>query len=452
METIRNIYFIGIGGIGMSALARYFHEKGKVVSGYDRIPSDTTKMLEGLQIPIYFDIQTERIRQQDLVIYTPAIPADHPEYQQAQKLSIPVIKRSEALGLISKNYQTLAIAGTHGKTTTSSMLAHILYQGGMHSTAFLGGITKNYQSNYLTGDSPYAVVEADEYDKSFLQLQPHMAVITAMDADHLECYGSHASMQQAFMEFADQTDSQQPLLVSDRLSSLPWKRAIQTYGINRGDFQATNVESEQLTTTFDFVGEHIRINQVAIQLPGNHNISNMVAAMSIAHRVGLGSSHIKEGAETFQGIHRRFDVKFHQSSITYIDDYAHHPVEVEAIIQSIKTIFPTHYIYVIFQPHLYTRTQAHYKAFAEVLSLADYVYLMDIYPARELPIPGVNSEMIVNEITHNRKSLVSSKTLIEALEDMLLEPAVILTLGAGSIDREVEDICTWLHQTFIKKS
>jgi len=235
LETIHKIYFIGIGGIGMSALASYFHHRGKDVSGYDRYPSATTEMLSALNIPIYHDINPSHVTGQDLVVYTPAISEDNAELISAQEQGIPVVKRAAALGMISKSYQTLAIAGTHGKTTTASMLAHLLYQGGMPSTAFLGGITKNYQSNYLTGTSPYAVIEADEYDRSFLHLNPYMAVITAMDPDHLECYGTHASMQQTFIDFADQTHSQQPLLVRDSLSSIPWKRAIQTYGIDRGD-------------------------------------------------------------------------------------------------------------------------------------------------------------------------------------------------------------------------
>ncbi len=447
LETIHKIYFIGIGGIGMSALASYFHYRGKEVSGYDRYPSATTQMLSALNISIYHDIDPSHTAGQDLVVYTPAIPTDNAELVSAQKQGIPVMKRAAALGLISKAYQTLAIAGTHGKTTTASMLAHLLYQGGMPSTAFLGGITKNYQSNYLTGTSPYAVIEADEYDRSFLHLNPYMTVVTAMDPDHLECYGTHASMQQTFIDFADQTHSQQPLLVRDSLSSIPWKRAIQTYGIDQGDYYATNISYDQLETSFDFVGDHIRISDIRLALPGKHNISNMVAALSIGHRVGLDAEDMKRAAGSFEGILRRFEVKYHSSELTYIDDYAHHPVEVQAVIQTIKDVFPDRSLHVIFQPHLYSRTLEHYQAFGAVLSGADHVLLMDIYPAREQPIPGVSSELILEQIRHGQAEIVERTELTKTLQNSIQMPTVIMTLGAGDIDLEVEKLSHWIHQT-----
>ncbi|TAE47010.1 MAG: UDP-N-acetylmuramate--L-alanine ligase [Bacteroidetes bacterium] len=433
------IHFLGIGGIGMSALARYCRLMGREVSGYDRTASVVTDALEKEGVKVYFEADVRHLEGAEMVVYTPAVPADHAELVQARASGVPLLKRSQVLGAIGKSYQTLAVAGTHGKSTTSAMLTHLLRGAGVDATAFLGAISRNLESNFVFGHSPYMVAEADEYDRSFLTLHPWMAVINSMDPDHLEIYGDEAGMKAGFLQFASQCER---LLVHVSLAEEFTGREVMTFGIEQGDYHASHLRYEGLRTRFDFQGKGIIIKDIAVNMPGVHNVLNMSAALGVAVEAGADVSLLKAAAESFAGLYRRFEVHCHSERLTYIDDYAHHPAEIAAAIGAARALFPERKLVVVFQPHLFTRTRDLCSGFAEELAQADTLLLMDIYPARELPIEGVSAQMLLDAMPAGDFSLVSRAALTDEITLKLDRPTVLMTLGAGDIDREIERIKT----------
>ncbi|MBN2812874.1 MAG: UDP-N-acetylmuramate--L-alanine ligase [Bacteroidales bacterium] len=454
MTNIRHIYFLGIGGIGMSALARYFSCSGKKVAGYDRTPTALTSQLtsEGINIHYQDDIRLIppdfTAKQNTMVVLTPAVPADHSELNWFRNNGFAILKRSELLGLISRDYHTVAVAGTHGKTTVSTMIAHILAGCSGGCNAFLGGISKNFNSNLVIDpQSRFMVTEADEFDRSFLQLHPAATVVTAMDADHLDIYGNETSMREAFNTFISQTDDNGILLMKHGLpiekSSLPAKSY--TYSLNSsGDFIATNIRLENQQYHFDLSGPGITIADISLEHPGLVNVENAVAASAMAWLLGIPADHIRHALHSFSGIQRRFDYHIKTDKVVYIDDYAHHPREIEATLQSVRELYPGQNITGVFQPHLYTRTRDFAEGFAKSLSLLDRLILLDIYPARELPIEGVTSEIIYRNVTITDKIMCTKSELIDILERQNIE--VLITLGAGDIDKFIEPIRQMLQK------
>ncbi len=439
---MKNIYFIGIGGIGMSAIARYYNVKGYAVSGYDKTPSPLTHALEDEGIGVHYTDDISFIpkdKEETLVVYTPAIPKDMGELVYVQENGYRVIKRSRMLGEIATGQRCMAVAGTHGKTTTSTLVSHLFTDCGEGCSAFLGGISKNYDSNLLTHSNDVIVAEADEFDRSFLQLFPEIAVITSMDADHLDIYGDEAHIVEAFKEFASQVSG--TVIVKHGLDITPkdTKAKIYTYAYDNpeADFHAEPLENGHF---------HLHypggvIEDCVVGIPGWVNIENGVGASAIALTYGLDPQKIRKALATFSGVKRRFDMQVNMDGLVYIDDYAHHPNEISAAISSIKGRYPEYRYTAIFQPHLYTRTRDFADEFAEALSLADRVILLDIYPAREEPIPGVTSEIIFKGITAPEKILMKKEELLEYLQGQPLEgKELFITLGAGDIDRLVGPI------------
>ncbi len=452
------VYLIGIGGIGMSALARYYKHEGYRVAGYDLTPSSLTHQLESEGMDIHYTDNVELIpaeckagADRVLVIYTPAVPAGLSELQYFRNNGYKVVKRSAMLGVIAGQKHTLAIAGTHGKTTTTTLLAHILTSSGRGCTAFLGGISKNYNTNLLLSKSDALVAEADEFDRSFLQLFPQAAVITSADADHLDIYGTKEEVRKAFGEFAAQVKPDGVLVVK-RGVDVPLPAAgqkIYRYSYNEPcDFYAANIAPRGGGySSFDIHTPNGTISGCTLGIPGWVNIENAVAAVALALSVGLDGEKIKEALKSFSGVKRRFDVQLHTPTLTYIDDYAHHPEELKAALTSIRQMFPERKITAIFQPHLYTRTRDFYQAFGQTLSLADELILLDIYPARELPIEGVTAKLIFDSVTlsQDKKQLCSKAELLDRIGDMN-DIQVLVTLGAGDIDRFVESITELLKK------
>ncbi len=439
---MKNIYFIGIGGIGMSAIARYYNVKGYAVSGYDKTPSPLTHALEDEGIGVHYTDDISFIpkdKEETLVVYTPAIPKDMGELVYVQENGYRVIKRSRMLGEIATGQRCMAVAGTHGKTTTSTLVSHLFTDSGEGCSAFLGGISKNYDSNLLTHSNDVIVAEADEFDRSFLQLFPEIAVITSMDADHLDIYGDEAHIVEAFKAFASQVCG--TVIVKHGLDITPedTKAKIYTYAYDNpeADFHAEPLENGHF---------HLHypggvIEDCVVGIPGWVNIENGVGASAIALTYGLDPQKIRKALATFSGVKRRFDMQVNMDGLVYIDDYAHHPNEIAAAISSIKGRYPEYRYTAIFQPHLYTRTRDFADEFAEALSLADRVILLDIYPAREEPIPGVTSEIIFKGITAPEKILMKKEELLEYLQGQSLESKeLFITLGAGDIDRLVGPI------------
>ena len=439
---MKNIYFIGIGGIGMSAIARYYNVKGYAVSGYDKTPSPLTHALEDEGIGVHYTDDISFIpkdKEETLVVYTPAIPKDMGELVYVQENGYKVIKRSRMLGEIATGQRCMAVAGTHGKTTTSTLVSHLFTDSGEGCSAFLGGISKNYDSNLLTHSNDVIVAEADEFDRSFLQLFPEIAVITSMDADHLDIYGDEAHIVEAFKAFASQVSG--TVIVKHGLDITPedTKAKIYTYAYDNpeADFHAEPLENGHF---------HLHypggvIEDCVVGIPGWVNIENGVGASAIALTYGLDPQKIRKALATFSGVKRRFDMQVNMDGLVYIDDYAHHPNEIAAAISSIKGRYPEYRYTAIFQPHLYTRTRDFADEFAEALSLADRVILLDIYPAREEPIPGVTSEIIFKGITAPEKILMKKEELLEYLQGQSLESKeLFITLGAGDIDRLVGPI------------
>ncbi len=445
-----HIYFIGIGGIGMSAIARYYNFKGYNVSGYDRTPSDLTHELEAEGIAVHYEDNVDYVPkdvEKTLVIWTPAIPDDMHELVYVREHGYKVIKRSRMLGEISRGQACLAVSGTHGKTTTSTLLAHIFTSSGKGCTAFLGGISKNYDTNFLFSHNPVVVAEADEFDRSFLQLHPEVAVITAMDADHLDIYSDISHVQEAFREFASQVSGTviAKYGVPIRPGDTPAKLLTYAFDDPRADFHAENLRRDDCGYfTFDIVYPGGTMRDCRCGVPGWVNVENSVAASAIALTYGLGEDDIKPALNSFSGVKRRFDIHVNTPECSYIDDYAHHPKEIAAALSSIRDIFPGRRITAAFQPHLYTRTRDFAPEFAEALSHADKVILIDIYPARELPIPGVTSQIIFDGITAPEKVLMTKAELLPYLEKEPLD--ILITFGAGDIDRLVEPITEMLKE------
>ena len=436
---MKNVYLIGIGGIGMSALARYYKFQGYEVAGYDRTPSDLTRELEGEGISVHYEDRPDLIPadvDETLVIYTPAIPQDLGELVKARQGGYALLKRSRTLGEIARGQRCLAVAGTHGKTTTSTLTAHILTQSGEGCTAFLGGISRNYGTNLLMSRNRTVVAEADEFDRSFLQLFPEIAVITAVDADHLDIYGDYAHVVEAFKAFASQVSGTLIAKLGTPITAQDTPARFFTYHYtdSRADFYAGNPHpDERGYFHYDLHWRGGVIPDIRVGAPGWVNAENSVAAAAIALSYGLEPEAIKAAIGTFEGVKRRLEVHVNAPGLAYIDDYAHHPAELESAISSIRDIFPGRKLTAIFQPHLYTRTRDFAPAFAAALSRVDKLILLDIYPAREEPIPGVTSEMIFQDVTAPEKVLLKKEALMDYLSDEPLD--VLATFGAGNIDR-----------------
>jgi len=439
-----NVYFIGIGGIGMSALARYYKFKGYEVAGYDRTPSDLTARLEQEGISIHYEDRPDLVpddKENTLVVYTPAVPADLGELRKVNEGGYAVFKRSRTLGEISRGQRCLAVAGTHGKTTTSTLTAHILTESGEGCSAFLGGISRNYGSNLLMSHTPTVVAEADEFDRSFLQLFPEIAVITAVDPDHLDIYGDYAHVVEAFKTFASQVSGTVIAKKGTPIGPEDTKARVLTYHYTDpgADFYAENPHPDNLGYFhFNLHWPGGVLEDVRVGAPGWVNAENSVAAAAIALTYGIEPEKIKAAIGTFEGVKRRLEVHVNTPSLSYIDDYAHHPAELSSAISSMRDIFPGRKITAIFQPHLYTRTRDFAPEFAQALSAVDKLILLDIYPAREDPIPGVTSEMIFKDVTAPEKVLLKKEELMDYLAE---EPVdVLATFGAGNIDRFIEPI------------
>lgn len=455
LKQYKYIYFLGIGGIGMSALARWFKINRFEVAGYDRTPTALTDTLQKEGILVHFEdsialIPTDFLQDitETLVVLTPAVPADHLEYNYLKTKGFTIQKRSQVLGLIAAEMFTIGIAGTHGKTTTSSMTAHLLRHAGVNCSAFLGGITQNYGTNMLLNKPANnlkkvpCVVEADEFDRSFLTLFPEIAIVTSTDADHLDIYGSHASVLDSFSAFVSQIKPDGRLFMRKGLELADKTRAqVAEYSLNEGDYHAENVHIDNACFVFDAVYPNGRIKKLSLQVPGFHNIENAIAAIAVGLEVGLSEEQIRAGISTFGGVKRRFEYYLKTDTKVLIDDYAHHPAEVSAFLSSAKALYPDRHITAIFQPHLYSRTRDFAKDFAQSLSLADSVVLLDIYPARELPIEGVSSDLIFNHITCD-KVLCTKSELVELIKNRPTD--VVATIGAGDIDRYIEPIKTIL--------
>ena len=446
MATYKNYYFLGIGGIGMSAIARYFHHAGYAVSGYDRTPSALTAALEAEGIVIHYEDRPEMIPPvaETFVIYTPAIPEDLGEMRYVREKGYALCKRSRALGEIARGQKCLAVSGTHGKTTTSTLLAHILTQGG-GCTAFLGGISKNYDTNLLLSRNPVLVAEADEFDRSFLQLNPAIAVVTATDADHLDIYSDRSHLLEAFGQFAAQVSEAVIVKAGVELPLEGVKACVYRYAYDTPcDFYASEIVAQE-GGKFDFTLNTPmgRFPHWSVGIPGWVNVENAVAAAAVALLHGVEPETVRKAVESFSGVKRRFDIHVNTPKIAYVDDYAHHPNEIKAAISSIRNIFPGRNLCGIFQPHLYTRTRDFADDFAEALSGLDALIMLPIYPARELPIPGVCSEMILDKVTLTDKQLVPKERLMETLAQRKID--CLITFGAGDIDRFIEPIENWLR-------
>jgi len=448
ITNYQNIYLIGIGGIGMSALARWFNSQGFVVGGYDLTSSSLTAQLEAEGIEIHYEDLGENIPEifkdsRTLVIYTPAVPQSHGELTYFRSANYDVRKRSEVLGMLTRSFYTIAVSGTHGKTTTSSMVAHILKESGKNVFAFIGGIARNYESNLLLGDSALGdaimVVEADEYDRSFLQLYPNTAIITSMDADHLDIYGDDSQVIDSFNAFAAQVASDGCIICRE---GLPLKndnsgRRMMSFGQGNSSLQISSIRIRDGAFEFDIEGAETA-KGFRIHLPGRHNVYNAVAAFAAAREAGVRVTDIKKALHSFKGVKRRFETIYSDESLVYIDDYAHHPAEIEATLSAARELYQGRKITVVFQPHLFSRTRDFMDEFAGSLSIADEVFLLPIYPARELPLEGITSEVLLEKLSVESKSVIGKDQLIDKIK--ILETDILITMGAGDIDRFVEPI------------
>lgn len=446
----RTYYLVGIGGIGMSAIARYLKEEGNNVFGYDRVCTALTKELEQEGVEIVYEDDSSHIAtlNVDEVIYTPAIPSDSAILRYVKVMGIPLFKRSEALGRITRGKKTIAVAGTHGKTTTAGLTAHILKNSRIGCSAFLGGISNNYSTNFLVNhNSDYVVVEADEYDRSFLRLSPFFSLITSIAEDHLDIYGNLDNLEQAFIQFANLTDKNGRLFLKNNLlvkieSEVPET----TYSLTDvdADCYASNIRVSEGAYYFDFHTPDKVYHDMKMTYPGRHNIENAVASLSIALSLGVNECEFREGLATFKGMKRRFDLRIKTDKTIYYDDYAHHPQEIEATIKSLKELYPDKRICGVFQPHLYSRTRDFAGEFAQSLELLDDIILLPIYPAREEPIEGITSDTILGKIRKSSKYYVEKDRLLPLLKT--LQPELLVTLGAGDIDRFVEPITEMIRE------
>ncbi|HNW88307.1 MAG TPA: UDP-N-acetylmuramate--L-alanine ligase [Bacteroidales bacterium] len=443
----KTYYFLGIGGIGMSALARFFKRQGNDVSGYDKTPTKLTRELVAEGIDVHYQEDIAAIPAQvDLVVYTPAVPKEHAEYRYFVENNFPMKKRAEVLGEVVKNNFLIAVAGTHGKTTITGMIAHIFQSAGIPVNAFIGGIVKNFQSNILyTENAVVAVTEADEYDRSFLSLNPDIAIISAIDADHLDIYSDKKNLVDSYHAFAGNINPAGSLIIKKGLPG-PAEHVYSMYHYDKSavsDFYAKDVfiKNAGYNATICLQGEEI---QLAINIPGRHNIENAVAAAAACYLFGIDASEIKCGIEAYEGVVRRFDVRYQQGNTIYIDDYAHHPEELRAFISTIRELYPDKKITGIFQPHLYSRTRDFAPEFAEVLDQLDEAILLDIYPARELPLEGITSHTILDRMKIADKKILSKELLLDELRHK--ETQVVLTMGAGDIDQLIEPIIAVLKE------
>ena len=456
------VYFIGIGGIGMSALARYFHSKGNEVSGYDKTETALTKTLAQEGIPVHYTDDVNLIpKKVELVVYTPAIPKEQTELQYYNKNGFKVVKRSDVLQAISENSFNICVAGTHGKTTVSAMIAHILRHSGMGCNAFLGGISANYNTNFWSSENDICVIEADEYDRSFLKLSPNISIITAIDADHLDIYGDEAAMQQAFIDFGNKTKKTGGLLLSKfglkRIQEINTEKKL-TYSLGNesADAYASEIQIKEGGYVFNVHLPNSMLSNIELKIGGMHNVENIIAAIAVANELEIDAGKIKKAVGDFQGVKRRFEYiipprqkkEGEYNYPIFIDDYAHHPEELKALLKSARILFPQRKITVIFQPHLFSRTRDFASAFASSLSIADEVILLPIYPARELPIEGVSSEMIFNKIS-SQKKLLSKEELLGWAKQRNIDKEfgeVIITAGAGDIDTVVQPLKEIIQQ------
>jgi len=440
-KKVKNIYFLGIGGIGMSALARYFNHNGMKVSGYDKTPTPLTDHLISEGIPVHFVDDIKYIpKKVDLVIYTPAIPKEHKEFIYLNEKGYALHKRAEILGEIVKDSYTIAVSGTHGKTTITSMIAHILKQSGKDVFSFIGGISKNYKSNLILSDkNSIAVVEADEFDRSFLQLHPDIAVISSMDADHLDIYGSKDYLVESFRLFANQIRKDGKLFLKKGLQLSGVNADVSSYSAKlKADYYAKDIHVKNGSFYYTICAPNKVLISVKAGIPGLHNIENAIVAAAIALNCGVKPTAIKKGLETYTGVSRRFDYRIKEENLVFIDDYAHHPEEIKACIHAARELYPGKKITGVFQPHLFTRTRDLAEGFAESLAKLDELILLDIYPARELPIKDITSEALLSKIKMKNKMVCSKEGLIEELVKRNLE--VLITIGAGDIDQLVEPI------------
>ncbi len=453
ITDIKAVYFVGAGGIGMSAIARYFLKKGLVVAGYDKTPSDLTRQLEKEGMLIHYDENIEEIphickqKESCLVIYTPAIPADHQELVFFQKNGFEIQKRAQVLGTLTKAHKGLCVAGTHGKTTTSTMCAHIMHQSHLNCNAFLGGISKNYGTNYILSDSDYVVIEADEFDRSFHWLRPWMSVITSTDPDHLDIYGTKEAYLESFRHYTELIQPGGALIIH---RDLEMKEHLQDgvrhydYSLNEGDFHAENIRIENGEITFDFISPIENIKDVQLGQPIPINIENGIAAMAMAQLNGCTADELKYGMKTYNGVDRRFDFKIKTDRLVFLSDYAHHPKEIYQSAKSIRELYKDKHITAIFQPHLYTRTRDFYRDFADALSQLDEVVLTEIYPAREQPIEGVTSQLIYDNLKEGvKKEMIHKDEVLDYVSSHNFE--VLIVLGAGDLDNQVPQITKLLN-------
>ena len=453
INDIKSVYFVGAGGIGMSAIARYFLNKGLIVGGYDKTPSELTRQLEKEGMLIHYEEDINQIpqacknQQECLVIYTPAIPAEHQELRYFQQNGFEIQKRAQVLGTLTKTHKGLCVAGTHGKTTTSTMCAHIMHQSHLDCNAFLGGISKNYGTNYILSDSDFVVIEADEFDRSFHWLRPWMSVITSTDPDHLDIYGTKEAYLESFRHYSELIQPGGALIIH---RGLEMKENIQSdvrrydYSLNEGDFHAENIRIENGEITFDFISPIQSIKDVKLGQPIPINIENGIAAMAMAQLNGCTAEELKYGMQTYGGVDRRFDFKIKTDKLVFLSDYAHHPKEIYQSARSIRELYKDKHITAIFQPHLYTRTRDFYKDFADALSQLDEVILTEIYPARELHIEGVTSKLIYDNLKSGvKKEMIRKDDVLNFVKNHSFE--VLIVLGAGDLDNQVPEIAKLLN-------
>ncbi|WP_297803858.1 UDP-N-acetylmuramate--L-alanine ligase [uncultured Polaribacter sp.] len=443
LDNIHNFYFVGIGGVGMSAIARYFASNGKKVAGYDKAPSQITLDLENLGVEIHFEDALKNIpisflkNEKTIIVYTPAIPKNHIELNYFLDNNFTVLKRSEILGKITETTFCLAVSGTHGKTTTSSILGHLM--GSVNATSFLGGIAENYNSNLILGEDKVSVVEADEFDRSFLKLSPNIACVTSMDADHLDIYGDSEALEESFVEFTNK--------VSDTLiiaKGLPLDGL--TYAVNEdADYSAFNLKIERGKYIFDVQTPSSEIRNIEFHLPGQHNVMNALAAIAMADVFGVSLKNIKQSLYTFKGVKRRFSYRIKTENFVLIDDYAHHPTEISAVESAVREMYPNERVLVVFQPHLFSRTRDFIDDFASELSKFDEVLLLDIYAAREEPIEGVNSKWLLNKLTQKNKKLTQKNNLVKDIKNSSVK--VVVMLGAGDIGVTINEVVDELLNT-----
>lgn len=447
MTNYKNIFFLGIGGIGMSAIARYFKRIGKNVAGYDKTPTHLTHELEAEGIAIHYTDALENINESyrtnsdTLVVYTPAIPKEHQELNYFRLNNFTIKKRAEVLGLITQNTFSLAVAGTHGKTTTSSMLAHILVAANAPATGFLGGVLEGYDSNLIGNGTKVSVVEADEFDRSFLHLHPNIACVISDDADHLDIYGTNDAIKSSFAEFAAKIDNPEHLFIAQGIKNINGTE-VSIDGTAMINAYNLRFENGKRVFDLDFKGE--KIQGIKLSMPGKHNVMNATLAFSMAKTYGLTNDQIKAGLNSFKGIRRRFSFKINTKKLVMIDDYAHHPTEINAVSQAVHEMYPDKQITAVFQPHLFSRTRDFMDGFAESLSTFNNVILLEIYPARELPIENINSTMLINKIKSPSKILLQKEELVSFLSENT--PEVLVIIGAGDVGEMVDEIKTTLEK------